>query len=130
MWLLRKFLIVAAVLLGAGTVQAAELVVFETEGCPYCIRWQRDVGEIYHLTDEGKALPLRRVEIAEPIPADLAHIPNVKLTPTFVVVHNGREVGRILGYIGEEQFWGLLGEIIKERLAELQEPVTTAGPKP
>lgn len=113
MILLRNLLIVAAVLLGAGAVQAAELVVFETEGCPYCIRWQRDVGKIYHLTAEAKLLPLRRVEIAGPIPADLAHIPDVKLTPTFVVVHNGRELGRIRGYIGEDQFWGLLGEIIE-----------------
>ncbi len=111
MW--RKFLIIVAVLLIAGAARGAELVVFETVGCPYCIKWQREVGKIYHLTDEGKLLPLRRVEVAKPIPADLKHIPNVKLTPTFVVVHNGRELGRILGYIGEEQFWGLLGEIMK-----------------
>ena len=36
------------------------------------------------------------------------------LTPLFVLVDNGREIGRIRGYPGEDNFWGLLGALIKK----------------
>ena len=110
---LRVLLAALAVMLAADWARAAELVLFETEGCPYCEKWQQEVGEIYRLTDEAKILALRRIEIAEPIPDDLKHIPDIEFTPTFVVIEGGREVGRVEGYLGEEQFWGLLGEILK-----------------
>jgi len=32
----------------------------------------------------------------------------VRFTPTFVVVDNGREIGRITGYSNDDAFWGLL----------------------
>jgi hypothetical protein len=32
----------------------------------------------------------------------------VRYSPTFVVVMDGREIGRIEGYPGEAFFWGLL----------------------
>jgi hypothetical protein len=35
-------------------------------------------------------------------------------TPQFVLVANGREIGRIRGYPGEDHFWGLLGVLIKK----------------
>jgi len=34
---------------------------------------------------------------------------SVHFTPTFILVDDGREVGRIEGYPGEDFFWGLLG---------------------
>ena len=30
-----------------------------------------------------------------------------------VLVRDGREIGRILGYGGEEHFWGLLGPLLQ-----------------
>ncbi|NGX99515.1 MAG: thioredoxin family protein, partial [Candidatus Afipia apatlaquensis] len=32
----------------------------------------------------------------------------VRFTPTFIVVDNGREIGRITGYSNDNAFWGLL----------------------
>jgi thioredoxin-related protein len=95
--------------------QAAELVMFEAKGCPYCARWNAEIGHLYAKTDEGKRLALRRVDVDEPRPPDLKEIAGIRFTPTFVVVDGGREVGRIVGYLGEDQFWGLLGQLV-ERL--------------
>ena len=90
---------------------AAELIMFEAAGCPYCARWNREIAPIYPKTDEGRRAPLRRVDIAGPRPGDLARIPNIVYTPTFVLLENGKEIGRIVGYGGDEIFWSLLSEL-------------------
>ncbi len=98
-----------------GNAQAAELVMFETQGCTWCEVWDAEIGAVYHKTEEGRAAPLRRVDIDEPRPPGLEALQGVVYTPTFVLLDAGREVGRILGYPGEGHFWSLLGELI-ERL--------------
>lgn len=92
--------------------RAAELVMFEQPGCEWCAVFDREVAPIYGKTDEGKRAPLRRVTMGKPLPADLAFIQVERLTPLFVLVDNGREIGRIRGYPGEDNFWGLLGALI------------------
>ena len=68
---LALFLLVS----GAGrVVAAAELVLFETEGCEWCEQWNENIGVIYAKTAEGKFAPLRRVEIANEPPSDLKHL--------------------------------------------------------
>ena len=93
--------------------QAADLVMFEQEGCPFCAAWNRDVAPVLPKTDEGKRLTLRRIDIRAPRPPDLQALGDVRVTPTFVVLEAGREVGRIVGYAGDEQFWSLLGPIVR-----------------
>lgn len=85
--------------------------MFEAAGCPYCARWNREIARIYPKTEEGSRAPLRRVDIAAPRPADLAGIANIVYTPTFVLIENGKEIGRIVGYGGDEIFWSLLAEL-------------------
>ncbi len=94
-------------------VRAAELVMFEQAGCSFCEQWNEEIGVVYDKTVEGQRLPLRRVDIHDPLPKDLAYLTKGGYTPTFVVVDKGREVGRIRGYPGEDFFWGLLGQLIK-----------------
>ena len=48
----------------------------------------------------------------------------VRYTPTFVVVDNGREVGRITGYINDDAFWGLLGGFV----ARIETPRLESNP--
>lgn len=93
--------------------RADQLVMFEQQGCPYCAAWNQDVGPVYPKTDEAKVLPLRRVDIHAARPKDLLAISGVVYTPTFVVLHCGREAARITGYPGEDQFWGLLDAALK-----------------
>jgi hypothetical protein len=93
---------------------AAELVMFEQAGCTWCATFDREIAPIYPKTAEGQRAPLRRVDIDHPLPQDLAFIDMERLAPLFVLVENGREIGRIRGYPGEDNFWGLLGVLINK----------------
>jgi len=93
---------------------AAELVMFEQAGCVWCETFDREIAPIYAKRGEGQRAPLRRVNIDHPLPSDLAFLDVERLTPLFVLIDKGREVGRIRGYPGEEHFWGLLGALIKK----------------
>ncbi|WP_323785874.1 thioredoxin family protein [Thalassovita sp.] len=95
--------------------QAVELVMVERQGCHYCIEWKTDLGPIYPNTAAGKYAPLRVIDIADDVPADLSFVRKVVFTPTFVLVEEGREIGRIEGYPGEDFFWGLLEMMLKSK---------------
>jgi hypothetical protein len=94
--------------------RAAELVMFEQAGCIWCETFDREIAPIYGKTSEGARAPLRRVDSGQALPADLAFIETERLTPLFVLVENGHEIGRIRGYPGDDHFWGLLGALIKQ----------------
>ncbi len=93
---------------------AAELIMFEQAGCSWCAAFDREIAPIYPKTTEGQRVPLRRVNIDRALPPDLAFIEVERLAPLFVLVQNGHEIGRIRGYPGEDNFWGLLGVLIKK----------------
>lgn len=99
--------------------RAAELVMFEQAGCPWCEAFDREIAPIYAKTAEGAAAPLRRLDSSQSLPGDIAFIETERLTPLFVLVDKGREIGRIRGYPGEDHFWGLLGVLIKKLDASL-----------
>jgi thioredoxin-related protein len=117
-WLqfLSRIILIGATLIASGAVdaRAAELVMFEQAGCVWCETFDREIAPVYGKTDEGRRAPLRRVNITQKKPPDLSFIDVERLTPLFVLVDNGREIGRIRGYPGEDNFWGLLGALIKK----------------
>ncbi|MEZ5930406.1 MAG: hypothetical protein R3F54_00330 [Alphaproteobacteria bacterium] len=126
--LLPALLAAVLISLTASYVRAAELVMFEADDCTWCRAWNEDIGPIYPKTAEGRRAPLRRVDIHAPRPGDLAGIDGVRFTPTFVLVDDeGREVGRINGYPGQDFFWGMLGELIAKLPDEAPDldPVTS-----
>ncbi len=98
---------------GSAGARAAELVMFEQAFCEWCEAWDEEVGVVYGKTAESRHAPLRRVDIHKTRPADLAGIKRIIFTPTFVLMENGAEVGRILGYPGEDFFWSLLNQMMK-----------------
>lgn len=100
-------------LVGVSPARAAELVMFEQAGCVWCAVFDREIAPVYGKTAEGRRAPLRRLESGRPLPSDLSFIQTERLTPLFVLVDNGREVGRIRGYPGDDNFWGLLGALLK-----------------
>lgn len=109
-WLRIGLTLLSLAWLSADPVRSAELVIFERDGCVWCLRWNREVGSLYDRTDEGRRLPMRRINVARPSGIEL--LEPVRFTPTFVVSENGKEIGRITGYISPESFWGLLGKLI------------------
>ncbi len=97
---------------GHGAARAAELVMFEERGCPWCKRFHEEVAPAHPKTEEGRKAPLRVVDMHAERPADLTFIAGIRAAPTFVLVDGGREVGRITGYPGADFFWGLLADIL------------------
>ena len=90
-------------LLAPGEARAAELIMFEQAGCYWCGVWNDEVGQGYPHSAEGKLAPLRRLDIHQKLPDDLHGLEKGRFTPTFVVWHEGREIGRIQGYPGGRQ---------------------------
>ncbi len=116
-------LMLALLMMSAIEARAAELVMLEEDGCWWCAKWTQEVGVIYDKTPEGKLAPLRRLDIHERLPVDLRFLDKGGYTPTFILVENGKEYGRIRGYPGEDFFWGLLGQMLK-RMANRQPKLT------
>ena len=113
MSLLRPFLLVLC-LIALPLAARAETVLMmaEKEGCFWCIRWHDEVGPIYPKTDEGRAAPLLRHDLAEPLPDGIELKSRVRFTPTFILLEDGHEVARIEGYPGDMFFWGLLKDML------------------
>lgn len=118
MWLGKLQKISLLVLVASATnmvwpakLQAAELLMFERDGCAWCQRWDREVGPVYGKTAEATVLPLRRVNTDSQPSGGISLASPVRYTPTFIVVDNGREVGRITGFINDDAFWGLLSAL-------------------
>ena len=108
------FIVMTLTVSPIGKAWAAELVMFESAGCEWCEAWNTEIGVVYDKTSEAKIVPLRRVDIDDDRPADLKNLNGLMYTPTFVIIDDGREVGRIIGYPGEDFFWQLLNEIIEK----------------
>ena len=115
--------------LWAWSACAAELVLFESTSCAWCQAWDAQIGGIYPKAAEAKIAPLRRVDVHQERPTDLAGVRGIIYTPTFVLMENGEEIGRITGYAGEEFFWGLLA-VELQKLEERTQVVTRLSGTP
>jgi len=126
-----RFVVAIILALVCAPAHAAELIVFEQKGCVWCQRFDREIAPAYARTAEGKRAPLRRVDIAKPIPEDLSFVARERFTPVFVLVENGAEFGRIRGYPGETFFWGLLANLLEQLdRGEPSSPAPTTAPPP
>ncbi len=89
-----------------------ELLFITSEYCPFCKAWERDVGHIYDNTPYGRKAKLRRVDLQDAPSVLPAGSANVFGTPTFLIVKNNHEIGRIEGYRSSEMFFWALSEYI------------------
>lgn len=99
----------------ATSVQAAELVVVDQSGCPFCERFEREIAPAWANTAEGREVPLRRLGLHDEWPSDLSGVQRPNVAPTFILVESGGELGRLVGYRGDEHFWFLIGQLLEER---------------
>jgi hypothetical protein len=92
----------------------AELLMFDDPGCPYCRKWHSEVASAYRNSPEGRLAPLRVLQVRAGRPEGVTLASPVRYTPTFVLVQDGREIGRVNGYGGADFFWGQLEPLIKK----------------
>ena len=114
------FLIIFLSPLFPKTASTAELLMVEQQGCYYCLEWKDQLGHIYSKTPEGKFAPLKTIDITD-IDKISGLQRDVIFTPTFVLMENNKELGRLEGYSSEDFFWELL-EVILERETEYTAP--------
>jgi hypothetical protein len=91
-----------------------EILMFDEPGCPWCRRWHAEVGPGYPHTPEGKRAPLRRLDLHTRLPDGIVLTAPVRFSPTFVLISDGREVGRINGYPGADFFWPMFGDLLNK----------------
>lgn len=123
-----RLVILFPLFVGPNTAHAdgrIELLMFESAACKWCDLWRKEIGPVYAKSEEGRIAPLRPVSIRAPRPGELKGITGVVFTPTFVLWDGKREFGRILGYGGEIQFWGLLEALIKQLESRTPAPAET-----
>lgn len=96
------------------TAAEMQLLMIEQPGCGHCIKWDNEIAPTYPKTDEGKAAPLRRHQLQDPIPEDIQLTSKPVFTPTFILLADNVETGRIQGYPGEDFFWPLLARLITQ----------------
>lgn len=78
------------------------LMMVEEPGCHFCRKWDAEIGPGYPSTAEGRFAPLKRVRRSAP---ELQGLAPVIYTPTFIVMREGRELGRLAGYPGADYFY-------------------------
>lgn len=88
------------------------LLMAEESGCYWCAKWNEEIAHIYPKTAEGRTAPLERYDLHSETP-EVEFSKRVHFTPTFILVEDGKEVGRIEGYPGEDFFWGLLAKMFE-----------------
>lgn len=107
--LIGCFLLLAA---WPGYAAAAEMVMLVQPGCPWCAKFEKEIAPAWPNTPEGQRAPLRRVDITEPWPEDLAGVASERFTPTFILMEKGKEIGRLRGYPGDQFFWYLVDDLL------------------
>ena len=112
--------VVALMWLPTAAVAETYLLMAEEDGCYWCAKWNEEIAHIYPKTTEGKLAPLQRYDLHSETP-DVTFDKRVHFTPTFVLVEDGHELGRIEGYPGEDFFWGLLSMMFERAGIEVQE---------
>lgn len=92
--------------------QANKLLMVHSDNCPWCEAFDEEVGPSYDKTPEGQRYPLERIDFYEEFPEQYRIKFPASFTPTFIILHENAEIGRIEGYPGSDLFWWRLSEFI------------------
>jgi thioredoxin-related protein len=116
-------LLVALANLGSGTAAVdlakpgsarMELVVFEHPDCTYCQVFRARVVPRYMNSDHANDAPLRFIDIAQSEARGVTLNGPITMVPTAVLVKQGREVDRIPGYWGPDNFFKMVSYLISK----------------
>ena len=89
-----------------------ELLVVEVEDCVYCLVFRRDVFPSYEASARARTVPMRFVDISKTAAEQLGLAEPVQQVPTVLLMKDGREVGRISGYVGPENFFHAINRLM------------------
>jgi hypothetical protein len=91
---------------------ALELIVIEARSCPMCRLFRDEIAPAYRATPRARRAPLRFVDVAFTDPATLNLAAPIEIIPTVVLMRDGVEVDRLVGYTGPEIFMQAVGAML------------------
>ena len=97
---------------GPVRIPALEVLVFEHANCVYCPVFRRDLLAKYRQAVDANAASVRFLDVETADTASLNLNARIDTVPTTVVMRDGREVDRIVGYWGTANFFKLLSHIL------------------
>jgi thioredoxin-related protein len=102
----------ASDLLSAARGRSVELLVFEHRDCVYCRVFRSDTLPRYRESENASKAPIRFVSIEHTDTTNLKLSGAIQMVPTFVLMQDGREVGRIAGYWAPDNFFKMLSNLM------------------
>lgn len=94
------------------TASTVELVVFEVKNCHVCEYVHSHIQPAYDRSPNAQDAPMRFVDLNEVDERALGLVTPITTVPTIVLMHEGREVTRLVGYTGREIFFRALPEMM------------------
>lgn len=81
-----------------------ELLVLEVETCSICFLVRQRIQPVYEKTTHARTVPMRYVDITRRDELQLGLTSRVDTLPTIVLMRDGKEINRFVGYMGHENF--------------------------
>lgn len=81
-----------------------ELLVIEVSGCKVCDLVRTYIQPAYEASPHARQVPMRYVDVTHQDELTLGLNERVATVPTIVLLRDGREVDRIAGYTGPQNF--------------------------
>ena len=81
-----------------------ELIMFKTSICNHCAVFDHDVATLYNKHSLAKQAPLVNVNLDDAGTGKYHLTRPLEVVPTFVIMKNGKEVGRLSGMIDKFMF--------------------------
>jgi hypothetical protein len=101
----------------ARAMDGLRLLFVEKAGCPWCMRFEQESLAGYLASDLALAAPLARASLDSGQPAGVTLKEPIRFTPTFVLLRDGREIARIVGYQDNALFFGMVEKLIADARA-------------
>lgn len=92
--------------------EGLRLFMIEQPGCTYCKQWDREVSQAYDASPQGSLAPLERHQLRNAPPRGVKFASRPVFTPTFILVRDGVEIGRLEGYQSADFFWSHLDRLL------------------
>lgn len=92
--------------------RVVELVVFEHGDCTYCRIFRSAILPRYRENGQEARAPIRFVRVEHADMTALGLRGRITMVPTFVLMQDGREVGRIEGYWAPDNFFRLVASML------------------
>ena len=90
-----------------------ELLVLEIEACDICSLVRQRIQPHYEKTSHARTVPMRFIDITRRDEMQLGLTSRVDTLPTIVLMRDGQEIKRFVGYMGHENFLQVVGHALR-----------------